>query len=195
MVSKSRQLQGDSEDLKVKLDRVDGDLNIELDAARRLEDESVQVNICATTVRPNSHRSLKLMFLQVSAGAAASLQQARQSRAAVDRTLREINQMFSQLSESKFAVTVLKQAKAKPFKSRSFLLMTVCFWRSRVILPRCLVLLRSDRCCGPEAPAADGSLSGWCSEECGAAPEALAQPRGGPRSCPETPPLWYQHRY
>lgn len=47
----------------MKLDRVEGDLNIELDAVRRLEDESVQVNICATIVRRNSHTSLKLMFL------------------------------------------------------------------------------------------------------------------------------------
>lgn len=39
----------------MQLDRVDGDLNIELDAVRRLEDESVQVNIYATTVRHNSH--------------------------------------------------------------------------------------------------------------------------------------------
>lgn len=47
----------------MKLDRVDGDLNIELDAVRRLEDESVQVNIWATAVRPDSHTSLKLMSL------------------------------------------------------------------------------------------------------------------------------------
>lgn len=39
----------------MKLDRVDGDLNIELDVVRRLEDESVQVNIYATIVTRNSH--------------------------------------------------------------------------------------------------------------------------------------------
>ncbi|XP_029687372.1 laminin subunit gamma-2 isoform X2 [Takifugu rubripes] len=78
IVSESSQLKGDSEDLKVKLERVDGDLNIELDAVRRLEDESVQG----------------------SAGAAGALQQARQSRAAVDETLREINNLFSQLNQT-----------------------------------------------------------------------------------------------
>lgn len=55
LVSESSQLKGDSEDLKVKLDRVDGDLNIGLDAVRRLEDESVQVNIYATIVTRTSH--------------------------------------------------------------------------------------------------------------------------------------------
>lgn len=38
-------LKKDSEDLKIKVDRTDGDLKTELDTARRLEAQSEQVNI------------------------------------------------------------------------------------------------------------------------------------------------------
>lgn len=38
-------LKKDSEDLKIRVNRTDGDLKTELDAARRLEAESEQVNI------------------------------------------------------------------------------------------------------------------------------------------------------
>lgn len=48
MFNESTKLKGDSETLKIKLDRVGRDLNFELDTVRRLEDESEQVNIYAT---------------------------------------------------------------------------------------------------------------------------------------------------
>lgn len=45
LLAEGTKLKEDSEDLKVRVDRAAGDLEAELDAARRLEDQSVQVNI------------------------------------------------------------------------------------------------------------------------------------------------------
>lgn len=44
------------------------------------------------------------LFLQAAADAAGALNHARQSRTAVDRTLREVNSLMAQLSESNFPV-------------------------------------------------------------------------------------------
>lgn len=59
MVSGSSRLKEDSEDLKLRLDRVDADLNIELDAVRRLEEQGLQVGwvMAATTVTHESQES------------------------------------------------------------------------------------------------------------------------------------------
>lgn len=52
LLTEGTRLKEDSEDLKIRVDRATRDLKTELDAARRLEDESVQVNISLSQDHP-----------------------------------------------------------------------------------------------------------------------------------------------
>lgn len=129
-IEASNELNQDVKNLKTKAVGVAGELNFELDAARRLEADADQVNCLhdkmqsSTSVKITTCWSRMEMFLfQAAVDAAEALNNAKQTQAAVGKTLQDINSLLADLSESSF-YTNEETAFIKPARHRN---QSVCF--------------------------------------------------------------------
>lgn len=104
LLDQSTKMKEDTKDLRTSAAAAAADLSSELDAVRRLDQGAQQVSRppMRAEVSHGVGRGLIGTFsLQAAVGAAAALQNAKQTRAAVGQTLRDLNGLLANMSESR----------------------------------------------------------------------------------------------